>query len=229
MNSLEIRSRTTADLESDVRAAFDELEVPTEMQTMVFLMLLPLKKESNIHHSYYKHSLRDGLMGMEAAKILGLDQRDMLIAGSLHDIGKIDVAADILGKHPWTEKEKLQVHIHVSSGYTKIRDMFPDPAEIMLYHHRFQLHPYPETMPPSSTAYSPQNDGSNLNRSRELLAIIDTYDALHRPYHDGHMNPRPYTDREIRDKMMTLHRNRKLTVLYLYEKGIFGNGKSENR
>jgi hypothetical protein len=108
-------------------------------------------------------------------------------------------------------------------GYNLIRGIFPFSAEILLYHHMFQLHTYPEIMPSASIPYSPKTDGSILDLTREGLAVVDAYDALHRPHYDTEGKPFFLNDQTIRDKMAMIHHNRLITVVYLYEKGIFDN------
>lgn len=223
MNSKEIRTRTTEELETDVRIAFDQLEVPAKIQDKVFLTIQPLKEKSGAHQDFYKHSLRDALMGREAAKIMHYDEKAMVFGGCLHDAGKIYLPEILYETHPWTEKEKQLGRTHVLLGYYLVRDQFPFSAEIILWHHRFQRFSYPADMPFSSRPYSPGNDGSILNLSRELLATIDAYDALHRPHHDGAGNPVFHTDQTIEDKMMFLYEDRAMTIQYLYNTGIFVN------
>ena len=87
------------------------------------------------------HELRVGRLGAAIADEMGLDAdrcRGMEIAGSLHDIGKISVPAEILSKPTRLQPaEYAIVKTHAQSGYDILKDIrFPWPvAQVALQHH----------------------------------------------------------------------------------------------
>ena len=111
-------------------------------------------------------------MGLSTDQIEGIK-----VAGSIHDIGKISVPAEILSKSmELTAIEFKLIKTHVRSGYDILKDMeFPWPvARIILEHHeRMNGSGYPNGL----------NDGQILLESR-IVAVADVVDAIasHRPY-----------------------------------------------
>lgn len=99
------------------------------------------------------------------------------VAGTLHDVGKVSVPAEILSKPTvLTPTEFGLVKIHPESGYEILRAIhFPWPvADIVLQHHeRIDGSGYPKGI----------RDGSILLEAR-ILGVADVVEAIvsHRPY-----------------------------------------------
>ncbi len=109
---------------------------------------------------------------------------DIYLAGLLHDVGKIGIRDEVLGKPgKLTPEEQEHIRQHVTIGYAiladlrQIRNLLPG----VLYHHeRYDGAGYPDGLV-----------GENIPLLARILAVADSYDAMTtaRPYRD----PLPWT------------------------------------
>jgi HD-GYP domain-containing protein (c-di-GMP phosphodiesterase class II) len=103
------------------------------------------------------------------------------MAGLIHDIGKLNVPAELLLKpHRLTEIEYEAIKIHPQSGYDIVKEIrFPWPiAHIVLQHHeRMDGSGYPQGI-----------SGTEILLEARLLAVADVVESMssHRPYRDAH-------------------------------------------
>jgi PAS domain S-box-containing protein/putative nucleotidyltransferase with HDIG domain len=101
----------------------------------------------------------------------------MHVAGAVHDIGKIHVAAEILNKpRSLTEIEMELIRTHSEAGYEILRSIeFPWPvAEIVFQHHeRMDGSGYPRGL-----------TGDKILMEARILGVADVVEAMvsHRPY-----------------------------------------------
>jgi PAS domain S-box-containing protein len=99
------------------------------------------------------------------------------IAGSVHDIGKLGIPAEILSKPTeLSEVERSLVRTHATTGFTILNKItFPWPiAEIVHQHHeRIDGSGYPNGL-----------KGEDILTEAKILAVADTVEAMssHRPY-----------------------------------------------
>lgn len=111
-------------------------------------------------------------LGLDAARVEGLR-----VTGSLHDIGKISVPAEILSKPTrLSEVEFALIKQHPEHGYEILKNVeFPWPlAKTVLQHHeRFDGSGYPRGL-----------KGDEILLEARILAVADTIEAMaaHRPY-----------------------------------------------
>jgi PAS domain S-box-containing protein/putative nucleotidyltransferase with HDIG domain len=111
-------------------------------------------------------------MGLPGEQIDGLR-----LAGLVHDIGKINVPAEILSKPgPLTELEFGLIKMHPQVGYDILKEIeFPWPvAQIVLQHHeRMDGSGYPQGL-----------SGEEIILEARILAVADVVEAMssHRPY-----------------------------------------------
>jgi putative nucleotidyltransferase with HDIG domain len=103
------------------------------------------------------------------------------MAGLIHDIGKLNVPAELLLKpHRLTEIEYEAIKIHPQSGYDIVKEIqFPWPiAQIVLQHH--------ERM--DGSGYPLGISGTEILPEARLLAVADVVESMssHRPYRDAH-------------------------------------------
>lgn len=107
--------------------------------------------------------------------------RALGLAAEIHDIGKLYVPAEILGKpRPLSESEFKIVRLHTSAGYdiTKKIDFPQEVARAILQHHeRFDGSGYPLGL-----------KGGDISTSGKILAVADVFEAMtsHRPYRPAH-------------------------------------------
>lgn len=127
------------------------------------------------------HQSRVAVLGMRIAAITGMSSREMTtirIAGTIHDIGKIAVPAEILMKpEALTAQEYELIKIHPVKGYQIVCGIdFDGPVHeaILQHHERLDGSGYPAGL----TDPIPES---------RVLAVADMYDALtsSRPYRAG--------------------------------------------
>ncbi|OGP82523.1 MAG: hypothetical protein A2Z08_06155 [Deltaproteobacteria bacterium RBG_16_54_11] len=117
-----------------------------------------------------------GEMNLAQQQIEGLR-----MAGLIHDIGKMNVPAELLLKpRRLTEIEYEAIKIHPQSGYDIVKEIrFPWPiAQIVLQHHeRMDGSGYPQGI-----------SGTEILPEARLLAVADVVESMssHRPYRDAH-------------------------------------------
>lgn len=105
-------------------------------------------------------------MGWEDEKLEGLR-----LTGTIHDIGKIGLPAEILSKPgKISDAERMLVENHPQIGYEILKDIeFPWPvAQIVLQHH--------ERM--NGTGYPAGLSGDNILPEAKILAVADIVDAM---------------------------------------------------
>nr|CBX27661.1 hypothetical protein N47_H24830 [uncultured Desulfobacterium sp.] len=111
-------------------------------------------------------------MDLSAQQTEGID-----MAGSIHDLGKLSVPADILSKpSKLSEIEYRLIKTHPEAGYNILKNIeFPWPvAQIVLQHHeRMDGSGYPKGL-----------KGEEILVETRILSVADTVEAIssHRPY-----------------------------------------------
>ena len=128
----------------------------------------------------YGHSERVARIAVELGRELGLQEdelSDIYLAGLLHDIGKIGIRDEVLGKRaPLDDEEFEHIKEHVKIGY-RILSGLHSIAHLLpgvLYHHeRYDGKGYPEGL-----------KGNAIPFLARILAVADSYDAMStsRPY-----------------------------------------------
>ena len=126
------------------------------------------------------HQRRVADLARTIAKEMGLSQEQVdgiRMAGLIHDIGKVSVPAEILGKPgQLTELEFSMIKIHPQYGYEILKPIeFPGPvAQTVLQHH--------ERMDGSGYPSGLKNE--EILIEAKILAVADVVEAMisHRPY-----------------------------------------------
>lgn len=129
------------------------------------------------------HERRVAEIAVAIGTELGFDknrQEGMRVAGYLHDVGKMQIPAEILSKPgKLTDIEFSLIKQHANAGYEVLnRVSFPWPiAEVALQHH--------ERM--DGTGYPQQLKGDSILIEARIMAVADTVEAMssHRPYRAG--------------------------------------------
>jgi HD-GYP domain-containing protein (c-di-GMP phosphodiesterase class II) len=126
------------------------------------------------------HSERVARIAVEVGREMGMDAEqlsDVYLAGLLHDVGKIGVRDEVLGKPgSLTPEEYEHIKQHVVIGRKILADVRPIAGLLpgVLYHHeRWDGKGYPEGLA-----------GEDIPPLARLLAVADSYDAMStlRPY-----------------------------------------------
>ena len=126
------------------------------------------------------HQLRSSILACAIAEEMGLTKEKIegiRMAGSIHDIGKLSIPAELLTKP--TKLSNLEFSLikeHPSSGYEMLKDVeSPWPlAEIVFQHH--------ERM--DGSGYPRKLKGDEIIIEARILAVSDVVEtmAFHRPY-----------------------------------------------
>jgi PAS domain S-box-containing protein len=103
------------------------------------------------------------------------------IAGSIHDLGKISVPAEILCKTAaLTESELMLIRIHPQVGYEILKAIeFPWPVDRIVHQHHERL---------DGSGYPSGLRGEAIIPEARILMIADVVEAMtaHRPYRPAH-------------------------------------------
>jgi PAS domain S-box-containing protein/putative nucleotidyltransferase with HDIG domain len=130
------------------------------------------------------HQPRVAQLACAIAEEMGLSEEQIegiLMAGMVHDIGKIMVPAEILSKPgPLADIQYDMVKMHPQAGYDILKGIkFPWPvAQIVLQHHeRMDGSGYPQGL-----------SGEEILLEARILAVANVVEAMtaHRPYRAAH-------------------------------------------
>ncbi len=208
----------TKHLEQRFLTTAAKVGVSPEHSLSVLALISCLRSDDERVRAHYDHSLRVGHLAQSIASFVYQEPRPLLLAGTLHDIGKCQIPLDVLGKTSnWTEADALVMQEHVMAGYHLVKGTFDLSAEVLLWHHKFQKNGYPDVLPEHLHDYSHGTKVLIVEYGR-ILALADVYDALHRPndkFGSGMSGER------IRTLMFELNPDRTHLVGHLYLAGIF--------
>ncbi|HKI62656.1 MAG TPA: HD domain-containing phosphohydrolase [Mariprofundaceae bacterium] len=114
-------------------------------------------------------------MGLSSAVVRGIE-----LGSSIHDIGKIQLPAEILSKPGrLTEIEYQLVKAHPEEGYKILKDIeFPWPVAEIAYQHHERL---------DGSGYPQGLKGDDIHLEARIVAVADVVEAMssHRPYRAG--------------------------------------------
>jgi PAS domain S-box-containing protein len=99
------------------------------------------------------------------------------LAGSIHDIGKLSIPAEILSKPTkLSELEFSLIKVHSQSGYEMLKDVeSPWPLAEIIYQHHERM---------NGSGYPRNLKGDEIRLESRILAVADVVEAMasHRPY-----------------------------------------------
>ncbi|MCK4723541.1 MAG: HD domain-containing protein [Dehalococcoidia bacterium] len=130
-----------------------------------------------------RHQQRVARLASAIAREMGLPYKqveEIRVAGTLHDIGKINIPAEILDEPTWlTDIEIAVIKTHPKVGYNMVRMLpFSEPfAQIILQHHELL----------DGSGYPSGLSGEDILLGARILAAADVVEtmACHRPYHSA--------------------------------------------
>ncbi len=148
-----------------------------------FLNFLEIK-----NYSLHKHSKRVGHYAMRTAQVAGLDEdqvQNILIAGLLHDVGKLGLNEKILITKPisLSDTDLLNYQRHPKMGRDSLQILEElDDVLNMIYSHHEHL---------DGSGFPRGLQGKDITQGSRILAIVEAYEeykygAL--DYNDGHQH-----------------------------------------
>lgn len=166
-------------VEQDLKRSYRQLQETFISTVNALASTVEMKDPYTAGHQRWTTQLACAIaqeMGLSSQQIEGIR-----MAGLIHDIGKINIPAEILSKPGRLSDVQYQmVKVHPQVGCDILREIkFPWPvAEIVLQHHeRFDGSGYPEGL-----------SGNAIIREARILAVADVVEAMasHRPYRVAH-------------------------------------------
>lgn len=137
----------------------------------------------SIDRSTDDHSRRVAQRAIDTARRLGVPESDietLRVAAYLHDIGKVEVSADVLRKAAsLTAEERSEMERHVDYGtgmLQRLGGLLEGVVPMVMYHHeRWDGRGYKRLA------------GAEIPLGARIIAVCDTYDAIvaDRPYRHG--------------------------------------------
>ena len=129
------------------------------------------------------HQFRSANLACAIAKEMGLPQDKidgLRMAGSIHDIGKLSLPAEILSKPTkLTNIEFSLIKEHPRSGYEMLKNVeSPWPLAQIVYQHHERM---------DGSGYPRNLKGDEILMEARILAVADVVEAMasHRPYRPG--------------------------------------------
>ena len=130
------------------------------------------------------HSVRVSELAMEIAIAMELPRSqvdNIRAAGLLHDIGKIDISTEVLGKAAaLTSEEKELMDSHTVKGayiLTSVGGVLKEVVPIVIAHHKYFM----------DTIEGDEKDTRKVPMGARVVAVADAFDAMttDRPYRKG--------------------------------------------
>jgi PAS domain S-box-containing protein len=162
------------------------------------------------------HQLRAANLACAIATEMGLPQDKidgLRMAGSIHDIGKLSIPAEILSKPTkLTNIEFSLIKEHAQSGYEMLKDVeSPWPLAQIAYQHHERM---------DGSGYPRNLKGDEIIMEARIMAVADVVEAMasHRPYRPGlgidaalaeiEKNKGTYYDNTVADACLRLFRGK---------------------
>jgi HD-GYP domain-containing protein (c-di-GMP phosphodiesterase class II) len=126
------------------------------------------------------HQIRSADLARTIATEMGLPQDridGIRMAGSIHDIGKLSIPAEILSKHTrLSELEFSLIKEHSKKGYEMLKDVkSPWPLAQIVYQHHERM---------NGSGYPRNLKGDEILMEARIMAVSDVVESMasHRPY-----------------------------------------------
>ncbi|MFO7626390.1 MAG: HD-GYP domain-containing protein [Candidatus Fermentibacteraceae bacterium] len=171
-----------ADFGEQIARSWQVVSARIHQEEALFSVALLLARIADLKDRYTKmHSLRVADISTSIGRELGLSDPEINILRTgalLHDIGKVSLPSEILGKKGiLTSRERMVIKSHPVEGAALVSGLsrFARAAETVLHHHeRLDGSGYPTGL-----------RGSAIPLHSRIVAVADTFDAItaDRPYH----------------------------------------------
>ncbi len=159
----------------DIDAALDVAnDITNELSQNGEISLNLVSLRTNSDYTY-KHSVNVAILSVITGMGIGLKKsmlEELAASALLHDIGKVNIAPEILDKDgPLTEEEYGIVKNHSEYGYDKIKDniQISSKTKMGVYSHHENL---------NGTGYPLGLAGDQIYMFAKIIHIADVYDAL---------------------------------------------------
>ncbi|MFN0207606.1 MAG: HD domain-containing phosphohydrolase [Planctomycetota bacterium] len=182
-NKFAARLREERELTEVVRKSNDEiLQREAELESLAIRSIRSLVLSLEAKDPYTKdHSIKVALLSVRIAKQIGMseqEQREVRLAGLLHDVGKIGVRESVLHKPGKLDDEELDhMRLHPQIGariLLPLSHRFPQVVDaVRSEHERWDGRGYPEGI-----------SGAQIPIAARIIAVADCHDAItsNRPY-----------------------------------------------
>lgn len=171
-----------AEFGEQIARSWQVVSARIHQEEALFSIALLLARIADLKDRYTKmHSLRVADISTSMGRELGLSDSEIAILRTgalLHDIGKVSLPSEILGKKGiLTSRERMVIKSHPVEGAALVSGLsrFARAAETVLHHHeRLDGSGYPTGL-----------RGSAIPLHSRIVAVADTFDAItaDRPYH----------------------------------------------
>jgi putative nucleotidyltransferase with HDIG domain len=129
------------------------------------------------------HQERVSRLATVIAEEMGLSEEliaSIRMAATLHDVGKINVPAEILSKPSKLNPIEISmIRIHPEVGYNILKSIeFPYPVSLIVLQHHERM---------DGSGYPAGMSGENILLEARIMAVADVVEAMvsHRPYRPG--------------------------------------------
>lgn len=140
------------------------------------------------HRDSFEHVVRVGALSLD----LALDRTDdpdelriIALGGLLHDLGKCDVAEELLSsRSKLSPEERVVMQSHTRAGFDRLSGdpALADVRSIVVSHHEWKTHPYPRTgieRRTSERSETERREDDEATRVRTaIVSAADMLDAL---------------------------------------------------
>lgn len=155
----------------------DEFEFGTEVITQIKTLIAVINAKDKYTYRHVERVVFYCNLLADQLKLGEVDKRNLIYSAYLHDIGKINIAEEILIKsEPLTDEEwqTLKNHPQYAVDIIKNNNALEEVKPIILQHHeRFDGKGYPDGL-----------KGEEIHYLARLLTVVDAFDAMTslRPY-----------------------------------------------
>lgn len=134
-----------------------------------------LRREDNINRYLINHSINVAIISIALSKWLRyskVDQRNIALAGLLHDVGKVKISNIILDKPGKLTPSEFEImKKHTTYGYNILKDTIGIGKSVLygvLQHHERE----------DGSGYPLRLKGNQIHEYGKIIAISDVYDAM---------------------------------------------------